>query len=64
MRCGKVWAASQGRAYVIPDDVKLLVPPVLEHRIILETEAEFAGATARQVLTRILAETPPPAARV
>nr|WP_297429942.1 MoxR family ATPase [uncultured Actinotalea sp.] len=64
VRCGKVWAASQGRAYVIPDDVKLLVPPVLEHRIILETEAEFAGATARQVLTRILAETPPPAARV
>jgi MoxR-like ATPase len=64
VRCGKVWAASQGRAYVIPDDVKLLVTPVLEHRIILETEAEFAGATARQVLTRILAETPPPAARV
>jgi MoxR-like ATPase len=64
VRCGKVWAASQGRTYVIPDDVKLLVPPVLEHRIILETEAEFAGATARQVLSRILAETPPPAARV
>jgi MoxR-like ATPase len=64
VRCGKVWAASQGRTYVIPDDVKMLVPPVLEHRVILETEAEFAGVTARQVLARILAETPPPAARV
>ncbi|EYR64243.1 ATPase [Actinotalea ferrariae CF5-4] len=64
VRCGKVWAASQGRTYVIPDDVKLLVPPVLEHRLILDTEAEFAGVTARQVLVRVLAETPPPAARV
>ncbi|WP_225753336.1 MoxR family ATPase [Actinotalea sp. Marseille-Q4924] len=64
VRCGKVWAASQGRTYVLPDDVKLLVPPVLEHRVILDTEAEFAGVTARQVLSRILAETPPPAARV
>ena len=64
VRCGKVWAASQGRTYVIPDDVKLLVEPVLSHRVILDTEAEFAGVTAKQVVTRILAETQPPAARV
>ncbi|HWS58269.1 MAG TPA: MoxR family ATPase [Actinotalea sp.] len=63
VRCGKVWAASQGRTYVIPDDIKLLAEPVLSHRLILETEAEFAGVTQRQVVRRVLAETEPPAAR-
>ncbi|WP_182112089.1 MULTISPECIES: MoxR family ATPase [unclassified Actinotalea] len=64
VRCGKVWAASQGRGYIIPDDIKLLVDPVLAHRIILDTEAEFSGVTATQVVARVLAETAPPAARV
>ena len=64
VRCGKVWAASQGRGYVIPDDVKLLAEPVLAHRLVLDTEAEFAGVTARQVITRIMSEVPPPAARI
>ena len=64
VRSAKVWAASQGRTYVIPDDVKLLAEPVLAHRIMLETEAEFAGVTPRQVLGRILAATEPPAARI
>lgn len=64
VRCAKVWAASQGRAYVLPDDIKLLVEPVLGHRLILDTEAEFSGVTPRAVLTRILADTPPPADRI
>jgi len=64
VRCGKVWAASQGRAYVIPDDIKLLAEVVLSHRIILETEAEFSGATSQQVVASVLAATVPPAARV
>jgi MoxR-like ATPase len=64
VRCGKVWAASQGRTYVIPDDIKLLAEPVLAHRVILDTEAEFAGVTPRQVIARILADTQPPAARL
>ncbi|KGM11968.1 AAA family ATPase [Cellulomonas bogoriensis] len=64
VRCAKVWAASQGRGYVIPDDVKLLAEPVLAHRLILDTEAEFAGVTASQVVGRILADVEPPASRV
>ncbi len=63
VRCAKVWAASQGRTYVLPDDIKLLCTPVLSHRIALDTEAEFAGVTADQVVARIVAETEPPAAR-
>ncbi len=64
VRCAKVWAASQGRGYVIPDDVKLLAEPVLAHRVILETEAEFAGVTPQQVVAGVLAATVPPSERV
>jgi MoxR-like ATPase len=64
VRTAKVWAASQGRGYVIPDDIKLLAEPVLAHRLILDTEAEFAGVTARQIVARVLADTTPPATRV
>ena len=64
VRCSKVWAASQGRGYVIPDDVKLLADPVLAHRLVLDTEAEFAGVTSRQVVARILSEVAPPAERL
>ncbi|MFI2752463.1 AAA family ATPase [Cellulomonas sp. P22] len=63
VRTAKVWAASQGRAYVVPDDVKSLAAPVLAHRLMLDTEAEFAGVTAPQVLDRIVADTQPPALR-
>jgi len=59
-RAAKVWAASQGREYVLPDDVKTLVEPVWGHRILLDPEAEFAGVTTAQVLGRVLVEVPVP----
>ncbi len=63
MRAVKVRAASQGRHYVIPDDVKALVEPVWLHRFVLDPEAEFAGTTAGTVMSRILSEVAPPQAR-
>ena len=63
VRCAKTWAAANGRHYVIPDDVKALVQPVLAHRLVLDAEAEFEGADAGKVLTRILSEVPPPSQR-
>ena len=63
VRCTKTWAASQGRHYVIPDDVKKLVEPVLAHRMVLDAEAEFEGGDAATSLARILSEVNPPAQR-
>ena len=63
MRTVKVWAAVNGRHYVIPDDVKALVEPVWLHRFVLDPEAEFAGTTAKSVMTKILSEGAPPQAR-
>jgi MoxR-like ATPase len=51
----KTWAAMQGRAFVVPDDVKFLVRPVYRHRIILKPEAEIEGLTPDTAMTRILA---------
>lgn len=56
----RVKAASQGRTYVSPDDVKALAEPVLAHRMILDAEAEFDGLTAGQVVRQILMEVEPP----
>ncbi|HEY0214810.1 MAG TPA: MoxR family ATPase [Cellulomonas sp.] len=63
VRCARVAAAADGRAYVVPDDIKELAVPVLAHRLVLDPEADFVGATAVQVVERVLASTPPPVAR-
>jgi MoxR-like ATPase len=63
VRAAKVWAASQGRNFVLPDDVKELAPVVWTHRIVMDPEAEFAGVTAARVLERVLAEVAAPQSR-
>ena len=44
-KASRTRAASQGRTYVTPDDVKALAVSVLSHRLILHPEAEFDGVT-------------------
>ncbi len=63
MRTVKVWAAVNGRHYVVPDDVKHLVEHVWLHRFVLDPEAEFSGTTPKTVMTKILSEVAPPQAR-
>ncbi len=54
VRAAKVSAVLQGRDYVIPDDVKRMALPALQHRILLSREAEIAGFAPPQVLTELL----------
>ena len=61
VRSTRVWAASQGRHFVVPDDVKKLATPCLSHRLILDPESEFNGVTAGDVMDRVLATVTPPA---
>jgi len=56
-RAVQALAFVRGRDYVIPDDVKELVPHVFAHRMIVKPEARLDGATADRILTVILAET-------
>jgi MoxR-like ATPase len=53
-------AAFEGRSYAIPDDVKRAVFPILNHRLILSTEARLEGLTPRTVLNQLLQEVPLP----
>lgn len=47
-------AGMDGRDYLLPDDVKAAVFPVLRHRILLRPEADLEGLTADQVLTQVI----------
>jgi MoxR-like ATPase len=47
-------AALRGRAFVIPDDVKYLVTPMLVHRIITKAESHLRGQTAVDTLKKIV----------
>jgi len=53
-RLGRAMAASQGREYVTPDDVKALAHPVLEHRMSLRPEAQMRGETLTEVIDEIM----------
>jgi MoxR-like ATPase len=54
-RASRANAFLDGRAYVTPDDVKLLAPDVFRHRILLTYEAEAEGVPVDEVTRRILA---------
>ena len=55
LRVAQAFAAFEDRDYVIPDDVKRAVLPVLRHRILLKPEAELEGFDADRVLNDVLA---------
>ena len=59
-RAAKTWAISQGRGFVIPDDVRDLAVPVLAHRIIVDPEVEFNGTSGEDIIGRILLDVAPP----
>ena len=63
VRAVRVWALSQGRNYVLPDDVKALAHVVWDHRLVLDPDAEFAGAPREAVVERALEEVPAPTLR-
>jgi MoxR-like ATPase len=55
-------AASEGRDFVTPDDVKTFAPAVLRHRLLLHPDAELEGTTADDCVESILREAPVPKA--
>ena len=54
MAVAKAYAAMDGRDYVIPDDVKAAVRPVLRHRVMLRPEADLEGITPDQILEEVV----------
>lgn len=56
-KAAQALAAIRGRDFVLPDDVKALAVPVLEHRLIVSPESSLRGRTAAWVMSDILRQT-------
>lgn len=54
LNASKAYAAINGRDFVIPEDVKHVVKPVMRHRLILTPEREMEGITTDDVIDMIL----------
>lgn len=53
-RLSRARAASQGRDYVTPDDIKALAVPVLEHRMSLRPEAQMRGESLAEIVDEVM----------
>ncbi|MBD1260860.1 MoxR family ATPase [Maribacter polysiphoniae] len=54
LNAAKAFAAIKGRDFVIPEDVKKALVPILNHRIILTPEREMEGMTTESVINMIV----------
>ena len=54
LHAAQAQAAIDGREYVIPEDLQLLAKDVLNHRIILDTDADLSGQTPGDVIDDVL----------
>jgi MoxR-like ATPase len=62
-RAARAWAATEGRDYVTPDDVKSLARPVLSHRLALAADAHVGSLGPEDALEEILKSVPVPTGR-
>jgi MoxR-like ATPase len=62
LKAARAAALLEGRDYVVPDDVKRLVPAVLRHRVSVAPELELEGVTPDAALAAILERTEAPPA--
>ena len=53
-RCARARAWLNGRDYVLPEDIQVMAPDVLRHRLVLSYEAEADGADSDQVIGELL----------
>lgn len=54
LKAAKVNALMNGRDYVVPDDVKVVAPNILRHRLILSAELELEGGNEAYVINELL----------
>lgn len=54
LNTAKAYAAINGRDFVLPEDIKYVITPVLNHRIIVAPEREMEGTTPEKVIEMIV----------
>jgi MoxR-like ATPase len=60
LKAAQVLAASEGRGFVTPDDVKPMAAAVLRHRVLLHPDAQLQGTSADERIEDILRAVPVP----
>ena len=60
LKSAQVIAASEGRGFVTPDDVKPMVAAVLRHRVTLHPDAQLQGISADERIEEIVRAVPVP----
>jgi MoxR-like ATPase len=60
LRASRARAAAAGRAYVVPDDIKVLAEPVLAHRMLVTPEAQLGGVRPVDALGEAIRSVPVP----
>ncbi len=60
LKLARAWAAIRGRAYTIPDDIKLFAQGVLGHRLILEPDLWNSRQAAGRIIEEIVGAVPVP----
>jgi MoxR-like ATPase len=55
-RCAQAMAAIRGRNYVLPDDLKKIIEPVMNHRVILRPESRLRKVSTENVIDEIVSE--------
>ncbi|MGI9667901.1 MAG: AAA family ATPase [Acidimicrobiia bacterium] len=63
-RSARAIAAADGRDYASPDDVKTVLAPVLNHRLVLRPDAQMRGTTVSDILDEVRSTVPVPGTRV
>jgi MoxR-like ATPase len=63
-RATQAWAYLAGRDFVLPDDVKALVPAVLGHRIMLDIDRQLRGSTTEEVIEGVLGSVAAPPVQI
>ncbi len=53
-QAARALALIQGRDYVLPEDVQSMTPPVLAHRLVLNSKAKYGSTTKHEVIVDIL----------
>jgi MoxR-like ATPase len=59
-RAASAYALTDGRGFVIPEDLKALIQPVFAHRLLLSPDAQVRGVTADEVLHEVVESVPAP----
>jgi len=60
MKCAQSFALIEGNEFVTPELIQTLAKPVIAHRLALNSDSQFSGGDAAQIMHEIIQNTPVP----